>query len=365
MPLPAQPRVKRRTHRNDLHIAALLIYPVKACQGVYLDEAQLTEHGTLAYDREWCVVDASGNRHPRMQSLSQRNLPALATIRVDIDVARGRLTLNAPNMPPLGVSVAAVAKSEKRQEQQLEVECGASSTTSAGAWHLGVMASEDAGEVASKWLTRYLNAADEPGKLTKSPAVYRLVRAAAVRSLSRYAGPTQVPFTTDVTKQRAGTGSPFKMETIPVLPSDGFLFHDVAPLHLASIASFADLKNKMAKIKPTPKQDELTSYQVTCFRPNIIVTGGSPWEEEGWAVFGLGTSLTFRRLKGCPRCTVPARNQSTGKFHFSSGPFLAPQKTMRQFWPEKCIDKQWEEEWQGPVFGVHVGLTPPKTCEAP
>jgi len=29
---------------------------------------------------------------------------------------------------------------------------------------------------------------------------------------------------------------------------------------------------------------------------------------------------------------------------------------MRKFWPAKCVDGDWEEEWQGPIFGVHVGF---------
>ena len=32
-------------------VDGLIIYPVKACRGVKLKEAQLTEHGTLKHDR--------------------------------------------------------------------------------------------------------------------------------------------------------------------------------------------------------------------------------------------------------------------------------------------------------------------------
>jgi len=31
----------------------IIIYPVKSCQGVSVDSAELTEQGTLKGDREW------------------------------------------------------------------------------------------------------------------------------------------------------------------------------------------------------------------------------------------------------------------------------------------------------------------------
>ena len=26
----------------------------------------------------------------------------------------------------------------------------------------------------------------------------------------------------------------------------------------------------------------------------------------------------------------------------------------RKYWPQKCVDAEWEKEWEGPTFGVHV-----------
>ena len=34
-------------------VVELFIYPVKACQGISVEEARLTPHGALEYDREW------------------------------------------------------------------------------------------------------------------------------------------------------------------------------------------------------------------------------------------------------------------------------------------------------------------------
>jgi hypothetical protein len=29
---------------------------------------------------------------------------------------------------------------------------------------------------------------------------------------------------------------------------------------------------------------------------------------------------------------------------------------LRKFWTAKCVDPEWEVEWQGPIFGVHLGI---------
>jgi len=106
------------------------------------------------------------------------------------------------------------------------VECGGASTTSAGAWHLGLLQGWDEGDAASAWLSRVLNADVVAANAKKeeasnSPALvklaeFRLVRAAGVRALATYAGPKQVPFSDDVSLQRLGAASPFKMQRVPV-----------------------------------------------------------------------------------------------------------------------------------------------------
>ena len=87
----------------------------------------------------------------------------------------------------------------------------------------------------------------------------------------------------------------------------------------------------------------------------MVVAGDNlqPFAEETWKLFSIG-STTCRLLKPCPRCSVPARNWLTGEFYFSGKSRLRPQGALRQFWPEKCVDSEWEEEWQGPIFSIHV-----------
>lgn len=114
----------------------------------------------------------------------------------------------------------------------------------------------------------------------------------------------------------------------------------------------------MRLLEPRPAEDEVRSFTARHFRPNLVVAGGEAWEEEGWAEFAVGgpSGPAFRLLKGCPRCTVPARAPATGGFHFRSKPLLAPQAALKRFWAHKCTDAEWGPEWEGPIFGIHVGL---------
>lgn len=57
-------------------------------------------------------------------------------------------------MRPLKVS------KEIESDNSVLVECGGASTTSAGSWHLGVLAGTDTGREVSDWLSTYINKAD-------------------------------------------------------------------------------------------------------------------------------------------------------------------------------------------------------------
>jgi uncharacterized protein YcbX len=112
---------------------ALRLYPVKACSGIDLIEAVLSETG-LEFegigDREWVVVDPNG------RFLSQRTHPRMALIQARICGPLLRLT--APEMPLIEIRPAV---------------CGPASFVSV--WDDEVEAL-DQGEVAGHWLSEYL-----------------------------------------------------------------------------------------------------------------------------------------------------------------------------------------------------------------
>ena len=94
-------------------VTGLNIYPIKACQGIEVQQAVVTPNGTLELDRQWCIVDLDGTRFTKLQSLSQRNLPALASLTVTLlnwqhepsnrQSKAPTLQVEAPGMEPLQV----------------------------------------------------------------------------------------------------------------------------------------------------------------------------------------------------------------------------------------------------------------------
>jgi hypothetical protein len=110
-------------------IAALVVYPVKSCAGVPVDQAVLTGTG-LDLDRAWMVVDAAG------EFVSQRELPRMALVRPQIKTFE--IILRAPGMLALHLAIDAV-------EQPVRVRV----------WDDEVPAF-DMGAVAAQWFTDFL-----------------------------------------------------------------------------------------------------------------------------------------------------------------------------------------------------------------
>jgi uncharacterized protein len=50
------------------------------------------------------------------------------------------------------------------------------------------------------------------------------------------------------------------------------------------------------------------------FRPNIVVDGVPPWQEDAWSeiAIGSGDSVRFKLVKPCSRCTIPNVDPDTG-----------------------------------------------------
>jgi uncharacterized protein YcbX len=124
-------------------IAALVVYPVKSCSGVPVNEAVLTEAG-LDLDRAWMVVDAQG------EFVSQRELPRMALIRPQLKTYE--IILRAPGMLALHLAIDAV-------EQPVRVRV----------WDDEVPA-YDMGAVAAQWFSDFLG---QPLRLVRFDPAHR------------------------------------------------------------------------------------------------------------------------------------------------------------------------------------------------
>jgi len=76
---------------------------------------------------------------------------------------------------------------------------------------------------------------------------------------------------------------------------------DAYPLLIIGQRSLDDLNTRLAEPVPMNR-----------FRPNLVFTGGEPYEEDTWREFTIGKNR-FVGVKPCARCVLTTVNQDTGK----------------------------------------------------
>jgi len=84
-------------------------------------------------------------------------------------------------------------------------------------------------------------------------------------------------------------------------PNTPVSFADAFPLLLISRMSLEDLNARLTDPVPMNR-----------FRPNLVIEGTSPFEEDTWKSLQIG-SVSLRVAKPCSRCTLPTVNQDTGE----------------------------------------------------
>jgi len=80
----------------------------------------------------------------------------------------------------------------------------------------------------------------------------------------------------------------------------GVSLADGYPLLLATQGSLDDLNRRLE-----------TQIDMRRFRPNLVVTGSGPFEEDTWHEIRAG-ELEFRLVKPCARCPIPTVDPDTG-----------------------------------------------------
>ena len=103
-------------------------------------------------------------------------------------------------------------------------------------------------------------------------------------------------------------------------------FADGYPILLVGERSLEDLNTRLAAPLPMNR-----------FRPNVVVTGIEPFEEDRWREFEIG-GIQFDAVKPCARCMVTTTDQETGERSHE------PLKTLATF----------RKRGSGVMFGVNV-----------
>jgi uncharacterized protein YcbX len=105
-------------------------------------------------------------------------------------------------------------------------------------------------------------------------------------------------------------------------------FPDGYPLLICTLASLEDLNHRLSEALPMNR-----------FRPNLVLEGAAPWEEDRLRVLCIG-DVHLRLVKPCTRCVMTGIVQETGR----QG--LSPLPALQEF--------RYDENLRGVTFGQNA-----------
>lgn len=239
-----------------MNISEINIYPIKSLKGITLNEAVVEKRG-LRFDRRWMLTDPDG------MFFTQREVPKMATIGVRVD--DGQLTVDSENAGSIPIPF----EPDRGHRQDVIV------------WRSEVAGLVYNGEV-SEWFS---DALGKKCQLVRMPD-----------SFERHVN------------EKFDNGN------------DIVSFADGYPLLLIGEASLGNLNNRIAE---NAERDQIREdvgeppavrrLPMNRFRPNVVVSGSGPFEEDNWARVKIGDAI-FRVAKPCARCVLTTVDQSTGAF---------------------------------------------------
>ncbi len=205
-------------------VSELYVYPIKSCQGIKLQQAEVTSKGFL-WDRELMVVTRRG------KFLTQRQFPQLAKAQITLDGDRISLSTEDNSLETLTFTPSL-------EGTEIAVEI----------WRDNTVAIDQGDEVAA-WFHRLLEL-DQDKEC-------RLVRQSVIRKVRHKLT--------------------FKEEN-PVSFADGY------PFLLTATASLAELNRRLVETY----EEAAPIIPMNHFRPNIVVETETAFEEDNWKVIRLG-----------------------------------------------------------------------------
>lgn len=113
-------------------------------------------------------------------------------------------------------------------------------------------------------------------------------------------------------------------------PDSRVAFADAFPLLLISEASLEDLNARLSNALPMNR-----------FRPNVVVTGAAPYEEDGWHELRIG-GVRVDVVKPCSRCRVPTVDQRTAETGAEPSATLARyrRRNHKVYFGQNCLHRE-------------------------
>lgn len=274
-------------------IISLRVYPIKSCRGFEVTHTTLTKRG-LELDRQWMFVDASTRKFLTIRDISEMTLVRTS---LSFDGSLLQVRIEGTNK---SVEILAHPSQEWLEENTKLVPAKVWSADTDGYEY-----SNDVNGIFSDFFERKV------ALLMKGPTPRILSGNGAPKFLGR----------TESTQFADGVYiSPLLFYTA------SSKFHDtnstlVLPVQIASQASIDELNTRLKARGHFP-------ITIERFRPNIIISGTTPWSEDTWsvvringAVSSLPSSTPFLNSSAldldvasrCARCQVPNVDPDTAE----------------------------------------------------
>ncbi|KAG6405172.1 hypothetical protein SASPL_132758 [Salvia splendens] len=254
-----------RTSRYFLK--SITVYPIKSCAGFSVGSWPLSNTGLL-HDREWLLKSFNG------EILTQKKVPEMGLISTLVDLKLGLLIVESPRckekMQIELSSARCIGKREVMEIHSQRYEVG-------GYWN----------EI-DIWFS---NAVGRPCTLVRSYAVQN-------QTLSN--------------REQCIVGMCRDFET-------RLNFVNEAQFLLLLEESVSDLNSRIRSKLRNGSLNQPAEINPMRFRPNIVVSGGKPYAEDGWKSLKIGES-NFKSLGGCNRCHMINMTSTAGTVQRSNEP---------------------------------------------
>lgn len=252
---------ERRHKSTDLHLKSITVYPIKSCAGFCVDSWPLSRTGLL-HDRQWLLRSPSG------EILTQKKAPEMSFIRTLIDLSQDILFVESPHCKTKLHILLKSAPCYERDEIDLhghryEVQCY--------------------NQEVNSWFS---NAIGRPCMLWRSLAC----------GLAN------------------GKASGMCRDV-----ESSLSFVNEAQFLLISEASVMELNYRLKSKSSQVPEAPLVQVSAMRFRPNLVISGGEPYDEDIWRGARIGSNY-FASLGGCNRCQMINFDHKSEHVHKTSEP---------------------------------------------
>ncbi|XP_062011980.1 molybdenum cofactor sulfurase isoform X1 [Rosa rugosa] len=257
-----------RLEAGSYSLKSVTVYPIKSCAGFNVESWPLSSSG-LRHDREWVLTSLSG------EILTQKKVPEMCFISTFIDLNKGILFVESPRCQVrLPINFMLNSCNGGREEINLHAQ------------RYEVQAYE---KEINMWFS---NAIGRPCTLLRCFS-------------SNYNLCLNKSKSTDMCRRMEGMLN----------------FSNEAQFLLISEESVSDLNDRIKTTDVQKGAQGTGGGQISPmrFRPNLVISGGEPYAEDGWRNLKIG-NMYFTSLGGCNRCQMINIVHEAGQVRKSNEP---------------------------------------------